>query len=136
MTAAPELPLCDALAMNRFHRIFREAHDAVPRFVGDAPADDSARAEHVGSYYDNVLRLLHAHHEGEDLTIYPMMVERLPEHLDVINRVNAEHDAVLGTLERGAQADHGSLGHHAATASPREPASRREATDSERLWSL
>lgn len=104
MTTTPELPLCDALAMNRFHRIFREAHDAVPRFVGDAPADDGDRAELVGSYYDNVLRLLHAHHEGEDLTIYPMMVERLPEHLDVINRVNAEHDAVLGTLRVAEQA--------------------------------
>jgi len=84
--------------MNRFHRIFREALDAVPRFVGDAPAEDRARAELVGSYYANVLKLLHAHHEAEDLTIYPLMVERLPEHVDVISRVNAEHEAVLGSL--------------------------------------
>jgi hypothetical protein len=90
--------------MNRFHRIFREALDAVPRFVGDAPPDDGDRAELVGSYYANVLKLLHAHHEAEDLTIYPLMVERLPEHVDVISRVNAEHEAVLGSLGAAEEA--------------------------------
>jgi hemerythrin-like domain-containing protein len=98
MTSAPEAPLCDPIAMTRFHQIFREALDAVPEFVGGVASGDDARVEHVGSYYDNVLRLLHAHHEGEDLTIYPWMVERLPEHLEVLNRVNAEHEEVLGTL--------------------------------------
>jgi hypothetical protein len=58
----------------------------------------------VGSYYANVLKLLHAHHEAEDLTIYPLMVERLPQHVDVISRVNAEHEAVLGTLGAAEQA--------------------------------
>jgi hemerythrin-like domain-containing protein len=104
MTSAPEAPLCDPIAMNRFHRIFREALDAAPRLVGAAPADDPHRAEFVGSYYDNVLRLLHAHHEAEDLTIYPWMVERLPEHLEVINRVNAEHEAMLGSLRAAEEA--------------------------------
>ena len=104
MTSAPELPLADATAMARFHRIFREAHDAVPRLVGGAPTDDASRADFVGSYFANVLKLLHAHHEAEDLTIYPLMVERLPEHVDVISRVNAEHEAVLGTLGAAEQA--------------------------------
>ena len=98
MTAAPDLPLADATAMTRFHYIFREALDAAPQFVGEAPADDDGRADLVGSYYADVLKLLHAHHEAEDLTIYPQMVQRLPEHIDVINRVNAEHEVVLGTL--------------------------------------
>ena len=104
MTTAPELPLADATAMTRFHRIFREALDAVPRFVGGAPPDDKDRADFVGSYYANVLKLLHAHHEAEDLTIYPLMVERLPEHVDVISRVNAEHEVVLGSLGAAEQA--------------------------------
>ena len=104
MTTAPELPLADATAMTRFHRIFREALDSIPRFVGIAPAGDDDRADLVGSYYANVLKLLHAHHEAEDLTIYPLMVERLPQHVDVISRVNAEHEAVLGALEAAEQA--------------------------------
>ena len=93
-----------ATAVTRFHRIFREALDAVKKVVGDASADDSDRAELVGSYYDIVLRLLHAHHEAEDMTIYPQLVAPLPEHIDVINRVNAEHEVVLGSLEAAEQA--------------------------------
>ena len=104
MTTAAELPLCDATAMTRFHHIFREALDAVPQLVGAAPAEDADRAELVGSYYANVLKLLHAHHEAEDLTIYPMMLERLPEHADTIARVNAEHEVVLGSLDAAENA--------------------------------
>lgn len=104
MTTAPESPLCDATAMTRFHVIFREAFGAAPQLVGAAPADDADRAEFVGSYYDNVLRLLHAHHEAEDVTIYPQMLERLPDQVDVINRINAEHEIVLGSLEAAEEA--------------------------------
>ena len=103
MTTAPELPMADATAMNRFHRILREALDAAPVLVGSVAADDNDRADLVGSYYANVLNLLHAHHEAEDLTIFPLLVGRLPEHVDVITRVNAEHDAVLGALEPAEQ---------------------------------
>lgn len=98
MTTAPGVPLCDPIAMTRFHRIFREALDATPRFVRAAPAGDADRADFVGSYYANVLKLLHAHHEAEDDTIYPQMLERLPEHREVLERVNAEHEVVLDSL--------------------------------------
>lgn len=98
MSSATDVPLADPTAMTRFHHIFREALTAAPRFVGGAAAGDTDRAELVGTYYDNVLRLLHAHHEAEDLTIYPWMLERLPQHADVFARMDAEHEAILGPL--------------------------------------
>ncbi len=104
MTTSPQLPLADATAMIRFHRIFREALDAAPRLVGAAPDHDDDRADLVGSYYANVLKLVHAHHEAEDLAIFPRLVERLPQHVDVISRVNAEHEGVLGALNAAEQA--------------------------------
>ncbi len=104
MTTSPPLPLADATAMIRFHRIFREALDAAPRFIGEVAAGDHARADHVGGYYANVLALLHAHHEAEDDTIFPWMLERLPEHAELINRGNAEHEAVVGRLEAAEEA--------------------------------
>jgi hemerythrin-like domain-containing protein len=96
--------LADATAMTRFHHIFREALTAATRFVGGAAPDDTDRIQLVGTYYDNVLRLLHAHHEAEDLTIYPWMLERLPEHADVFARMDAEHEAILGPLALAEQA--------------------------------
>lgn len=104
MTEAPDLPFADPTAMTRFHRIFREALAAAPGLVGGAPPDDAARTELVGTYYANVLKLLHAHHEAEDVTIFPMMLERLPDHREVITAVNAEHEGVLGTLGTAEEA--------------------------------
>jgi hemerythrin-like domain-containing protein len=101
-TADP--PLADATAMTRFHRIFREALEVAPRLVGDAAADDADRAQLVGSYYANILDLLHAHHQAEDVTIFPKMLDRLPEHAEVISGVNAEHEEVLGALDVADQA--------------------------------
>lgn len=98
MSSATDVPLADPTAMTRFHSIFREALASAARFVGGAAPADTDRAEHVGTYYDNVLRLLHAHHEAEDLTLYPWMLERLPEHADVFTRMDAEHEAILGPL--------------------------------------
>lgn len=104
MSSATDVPLADPTAMTRFHHIFREALTATPRFVGGAAPGDTDRAELVGTYYDNVLRLLHAHHEAEDLTIYPWMRERLPEHADIFTRMDAEHGAILGPLTAAERA--------------------------------
>jgi hemerythrin-like domain-containing protein len=104
MTTAPQVPLVDATAMNRFHRILREALASAPSFVGAAPEGDTDRAELVGTYYDNVLRLLHAHHEAEDVTLFPWLLERLPDQVDLITGVNAEHELVLGTLHATEEA--------------------------------
>lgn len=98
MTSQAAETLCDATAMIRFHRIFRQAFAAVPELIQPVEVPDRARTDQVGSYYANVLKLLHAHHEGEDLTIYPWMLERLPEHAEVLEAVNAEHETVLGAL--------------------------------------
>jgi hemerythrin-like domain-containing protein len=104
VTTTPDLPLVDATAMTRFHRIFREALDAAPRLVGEVADGDHARADHVGGYYANILALLHAHHEAEDATLWPLMLERLPEHADLINRGSAEHEAVVARLEATEEA--------------------------------
>ncbi len=98
MSETSQLPLADTSDMIGFHRIFREALSAAPRLVGSAPDGDVNRAEHVASYYDNVLRLLHAHHEGEDELLTPKLVERQPDSAELILRVAAQHEDVLAAL--------------------------------------
>ena len=66
--------------------------------MGFTPDGDVNRAEHVASYYDNVLQLLHAHHEGEDELLTPKLLERQPDSADVILRIAAQHQNVLTAL--------------------------------------
>src|ERR1700761_2560626 len=98
MSAPNALPLADTSDMASLHRVFREAFAAAPRFVGTVAVADAARAEFVGSYYDNVLRLLHGHHEGEDELLTPKLIERCPDDAPLIQRIGDQHQAVLGAV--------------------------------------
>lgn len=92
-------PLADTSDMAQVHRVFRDAVAAAPAFIGSATAAGPARVELVATYYDNVLRLLHAHHNGEDELLWPKLCERAPELAAEVRRVAQQHDGVTTTLE-------------------------------------
>jgi hemerythrin-like domain-containing protein len=99
MAETAELPLADTTEMASVHRVFRNALSQVPQLVGPA-SDDADRAQLVGSYYDNVLKLLHVHHESEDEFLTPLLLERgTPDETSEIARIAAQHAAVLGDIE-------------------------------------
>jgi hemerythrin-like domain-containing protein len=100
MTETSDLPLADTSDMIGLHRVFREALAAAPSLVDGAASGDAERVELVGSYYDNVLRLLDGHHAGEDELVTPKLLERLPEEADTIARIFAQHGDVHGAIER------------------------------------
>ena len=104
MVVPLDLPLADTSDMIGLHCVFREALEAAPTLVAGAPDDDAARADMVGSYYANVLDLLHGHHEGEDELLTPRLLERAPEHAETITRIAGQHQAVLATLGDAEQA--------------------------------
>jgi hypothetical protein len=93
------LPLADTSDMIGLHRVFRDALDNAPQYIGRVGDGDAERAELVGSYYAHVLELLHHHHEGEDELLTPRLVERAPEHAELIARIASQHDTVLGSLD-------------------------------------
>jgi hypothetical protein len=85
--------------MIQLHRVFRDALGAAAPLVGSVATGDIERADVVGSYYANVLALLHAHHEGEDVLVWPKLVERAPAEADTVMRVAGQHEGVLAALE-------------------------------------
>jgi hypothetical protein len=98
MADAPTLPLADVTEMASVHRVFRNALDEAPQLVGPA-AGDAERAELVGTYYDNVLRLLHVHHDSEDECLTPRLLARATAQEQVeASRVAQQHAGVLGDL--------------------------------------
>jgi hypothetical protein len=94
-----EPALTDTSDMPALHAVFRKAFAAAPYLVGEAPADDTGRSALVGSYYDNVLRLLHAHHGGEDELVWPKLLERCPDQAELVSEIAAQHEAVSTLME-------------------------------------
>jgi hypothetical protein len=75
------------------HDVFRDAFDAAPVLV--ASGADLDRADTVATYYDVVLRLLRAHHEGEDELLIPLLTMRCRGNdLATVTRVAAQHGPV------------------------------------------
>jgi hypothetical protein len=94
-----QLPLADVTEMAAVHRVFRNALGAAPQLVGPA-ATDAERAERVGTYLDNVLRLLHVHHESEDECLTPRLIARgTPDEVTEVKRIAAQHDLVRPDIE-------------------------------------
>ncbi|QDG66107.1 MULTISPECIES: hemerythrin domain-containing protein [unclassified Pseudarthrobacter] len=102
-TAAPLPPgpvLCTGTAaMRRIHRFFLWAYDEAPGLVRSVAPGDTARAAYVGEVLGNFDKVLHTHHEGEDLLMYPPLGERAPACALHIGQMIAQHRQVTEKLE-------------------------------------
>jgi hemerythrin-like domain-containing protein len=99
MSDSVSTALTDTSDMIRLHRVFREALGAAAPLVGSVAPGDTDRAEVVGSYYFNVLELLHAHHDGEDALVWPRLIERSPGEAETIQHVAGQHAGVFESLQ-------------------------------------
>ncbi len=102
-TAAP-IPagpvLCmGTAAMRRIHRFFLWAYDEAPGLVRSTAPGDTARAAYVGDVLGNFDKVLHIHHEGEDLLMYPRISERAPACALHVEQMLAQHRQVTERLE-------------------------------------
>ncbi len=86
-------------SMASIHQVFRHATADARALVLSVGAGDRERCELVGSYLDNVWRLLHVHHEGEDEYLTPRLVERATDDEGAqAARIAAEHQTLLTAL--------------------------------------
>lgn len=99
MTELADLPPADTSDMVQMHRVFRKSMTSARGLIDSVPDGDAERAAIVGGYYTNVFRLLHVHHEGEDLLLTPKLLDRLPAHGPVIRSISDQHQEVLIRLE-------------------------------------
>jgi hemerythrin-like domain-containing protein len=88
----------DVTDMYAVHRVFRDTLGAAPRLVGDIAPGDRARVEQVANYYDNILYFLEAHHDGEEVIVFPRLRERCPAEGALLDSLEAEHEEALKLL--------------------------------------
>jgi hypothetical protein len=72
------------------HQALIGALDAAPTLVAGA-GNRPDRVETIGSYYENILEFLHVHHQGEDELVYPLLEERCPDQMALLQRIDDQH---------------------------------------------
>jgi hemerythrin-like domain-containing protein len=102
MSNAPALT--DTSDMKYMHDAFRRALEDAPGQIASVEDGDTKKAQILASYLGEVLWLLHAHHEGEDELLYPLLVVRVPESKDLFSRMESQHAAVGLRLEEAREA--------------------------------
>jgi hemerythrin-like domain-containing protein len=93
-------PMADSRDMYVIHQMFRREFDAIPGLVSNVPDGDRAQAAMVADHVMWMVTFLHTHHEGEDLLVWPKLLERGPLEIDpLIETMKAQHAGLAHSLE-------------------------------------
>lgn len=92
----------DTSDMVAVHAVLRQGFGGADDLLRTVAPGDDDRAALVASYLANLLALLHAHHEGEDVLLWPRLLDRVPDASPVLH-VAAQHvdlGPVVDAVER------------------------------------
>ncbi|SNT47662.1 Hemerythrin HHE cation binding domain-containing protein [Actinacidiphila glaucinigra] len=88
-------PMADVRDMYMAHTMLRREFRLLPRLVRDVAPGDVERAETVGAHAEQVCSVLHLHHEGEDLLLWPRLLERAGDRATAIVPTMEEQHAAI-----------------------------------------
>ncbi len=100
--AAPEGPV-DIAPMYLMHRAFRRDLHAFADVVPTVDVSDRARWSRISRRFDFFGTVLHKHHHGEDIALWPLLAERGADQA-VLDALEGEH-AGIDPLLTSASAD-------------------------------
>lgn len=86
------------------HNAFRRGFADAPGQIASVPNGDAERARFIAGYIAELLWFLHAHHDGEDQLLYPLLAERVPESDALYARMETQHHAVTSSIQGAEQA--------------------------------
>jgi hemerythrin-like domain-containing protein len=93
-------PMADSRDMIVVHDAFRREFNAIPGLVSKVPEGDGAQVAIVADHVVWMVTFLHAHHEGEDLLVWPKLLERgTAETNPLIHTMEAQHDGLYQALK-------------------------------------
>src|SRR3712207_5189473 len=82
------------------HRVFRREFRLMPAMVRAVPAGDTAWRQRIAAHCAELLAALHHHHTGEDELVWPRLRERAEAHVDLVQRMQSQHESLAALLER------------------------------------
>jgi hemerythrin-like domain-containing protein len=87
--------MADVRDMYMAHTMFRREFGLLPQLVRDVKSYDTKRSEVVGAHAQFVCGILHFHHEGEDLILWPLLLERGGEEAAaIVPLMEKQHHAI------------------------------------------
>ncbi|WP_406458064.1 hemerythrin domain-containing protein [Streptomyces sp. NBC_01622] len=91
--------MADVRDMYMIHTVFRREFGLMPGLVRGVADGDTERSEIVGAHLDLMCRFLHVHHEGEDVILWPLLLERGGESTrSVVPTMQSQHAAIEAAL--------------------------------------
>ena len=93
-TATHTGPRPDVNEMVVIHRVFRREFAAVPQLVRRTPAGDTARARVVADHLRLIMGGLHMHHTGEDVVLWPLLLQRATPSTELVETMQRQHPRV------------------------------------------
>jgi hemerythrin-like domain-containing protein len=95
---SPDFVRPDTSDMPAVHKVFRTALASAPALL-ESTRTDGERRRLIANYYLNILSFLEAHHHGEELLVFPLIIERAPDQAALIAVANQQHEQVMGLIE-------------------------------------
>ncbi len=82
------------------HKLFRREFSQGPAWVRRVPAGDTKQASLVYTHMQRQFDLLHHHHEAEDIYLWPLLRERVPEREALLDDMEVQHHGIDPALAR------------------------------------
>src|ERR1700754_1415175 len=93
--ANAKMPGAMTKEMVMVHTAFRREFGFMPELVSGVFEGDRHRAEIIADHIDLISMVLHHHHHGEDLVIWPRLLERCAEEiLPLVHGMEAHHERI------------------------------------------
>lgn len=84
----------DVQEMVVVHRAFRRESGAAAGYIRTTPEGDTRRTKVVADHLRLCLAGLHMHHTGEDVILWPLLLERAAPSTGLVETMQAQHHAV------------------------------------------
>ncbi|WP_405888789.1 hemerythrin domain-containing protein [Streptomyces sp. NBC_01136] len=94
----------DGREMSMLHDMFRREFALMPGLVRAVAQGDHERVAVVSSHIGNVSTDLHHHHVGEDMFVWPLLLERCADECGpLVNLMENQHEAVAALVDEVAE---------------------------------
>jgi hemerythrin-like domain-containing protein len=95
MTTPPHVPMADVSEMYLVHTMLRREFSLLPDLIRGADRNDAKRRALIGAHAQLLCQILHAHHEGEDLVLWPLLLERAEaKATQIVAVMEQQHHAI------------------------------------------